>query len=201
MNKFDTRDTAVAAMTKGKKPDCVTALTTGFDAAVAKGLNFRQATYYAEALHFLNDHDGYNNLPQLKQDETDESIIAGIEADFTVNDGEFKAQAELLLVWFRLIRTWEVPIALALTTALAASLEEWEDSNDLDEAEAIKIIEQIGDEDLKNQIFVAFYQERNAGNNVRVSLRTAKEAAEQALQLQALLALFGGGSDNGGYVN
>ena len=200
--KYDTRETTVAALTKNKKPDCVTALTYEFDAAVARGLSFREATYFAETIHFLKDHDGHNNLPQLKQEETDESIIAGIEADFTAEDGKYKAQAEHLLRWFKLIRTWDVPVALALTTALAASQEEWEESNDLDEAEAIQQIEKIGDDQLKNQIFVDFYKERNAGNTVRSSLRTAKETAEQALELQLLLSLFSGGlSGNEGFLN
>lgn len=200
--KYDTRETAVASLTKNKKPDCVTALTAEFDAAVARGLSFREATYFAETTHFLRDHDGHNNLPQLKPGETEETIISGIEADFVTNDGEFKTQAESLLRWFKLIRTWDVPTELALTTALAASIEEYDDTNDLDEVEAIQTIEKIGDEQLKNQVFIAFYQERNAGNSVRASLRTAKEAAEEALQLQMLLSLFSGGlSGSEGFIN
>jgi hypothetical protein len=190
MNKFDTREATVTYLTENKRPDCIAALVSEFDTALGKGLSFREAYYYAEATHFLKDHDGHNNLPELREGlETDEGVRANIQAD--IDEGTHATEATSFLRWYDLVRTWEIPVTLAYTTALEASMIEWEDTNDLEEAEVIGQINDIPSEEIVDFLLREFYSLRNKGNSVRTSLREAKDRYEERAQLQALFALFG----------
>jgi hypothetical protein len=199
-NKYDTIESAAAALVEGKKPDCVIALNTLFyDAVENKGLSFREATVYAKTTHYLNDHDGYNHLPSLRIAETDEAVIENIEND--IANGEFKVEAEYFLRWYKLIRTWGIPVAAAFAAALPASVEEFEDHYDLDEAEIIAKINELSSEEMKDSILRRFYTLRNAGESVRASIREAKAEAQEQLQVQLLQAIANLGSKDNGLLN
>ena len=189
MNKFDVREATVAALSKEKKPDCVEALAHEFGYAVdTLGLSFREAYYYAEVTHFLKDHDGYNNLPELTGEETDEAVRSIIQAD--IDDGKSAKEAGYLMRWYNLVRTWDTPVALAFSTAINAGMEEWEDDNDLDEATAIAAINQIPSEEIVDTMLLYFYTLRNEGNSVRASVRIAEKKTEEVYALKQVERLF-----------
>lgn len=211
-SKFETVATTLNALTFNKKPSCVEALTSGFNVALDKGLSNREAYYYAEITHFLNDHDGANNGPTLDIPETDDAVRQYIvevlmEKD---NDGKAEDRIDVVIKWYDLALTWGAPIALAFTTAAQAGQEEWEDANDLDEAEALTQLDTLPVDDeeselLKNKTITRFYALRNAGENVRNSLRTAINEARQEIEMKVFLEMLsaglGGGQRGGGFVN
>lgn len=203
MNKYDKKETTIAALTKEKKPDCVAALIIEFDNAVERGLSFREAYHYAEITHFLKDHDGQNYLPKLRPElDSDEAVIQSIEND--INEETYKREAHYLLRWYNLIRSWNVPFEWAFTIALQASMEEWEDDNDLDEVDAIISIDEIEDESIRDSLLIKFYVARNEGNGVRASLRIAYDEINQEAKRKALiqfLRLISNVQDNGNVNN
>ena len=198
MNKFDVREATVAALGKNKRPDCVEALNREFNNAVdTLGLSLREAFYYAEVTNFLKDHDGHNHLPELRDGlDTDEAIHADLQGD--IDNNEYQDQPAYLLRWFDLVRTWDVPVTLAFTVALGASLEEWEDDNDIDEAEAIGKFNEIPGEDTRDSLLRKFYILRNEGNSVLKSVRTARDEVEEELRTKALFAALSTGFLGGG---
>lgn len=199
MNYFDNETTTLEHLTKNKKPDCVTALKAGYDLARSEGLGFREAYYKAELTHFVNDHDGANNPPELTIPTTDEAVRHAIVTDVKdTEDG--KAVGALLLKWYDLFRSWDIGVALSFTSAISAGREEWEDTHDLDEAEGISALNEIPDENLKDVALTAFYSSRNKGASVYASLRTAKEELERA-QLLSLLGSLGAGLGGRGLLN
>jgi sulfur relay (sulfurtransferase) DsrC/TusE family protein len=196
MNKFDTREATVTYLTENKYMGCATALTAEFDAGLEKGLTFREAYYYAETRHFLADHDGHDHLPELAGHlDSDEAVRADIQED--IDEGTHANEATSFLNWYNRVRSWDVPLELAYTTALEASMIEWEDNNDVDEAEVIASINEIPSEEVVDFLLREFYAKRNKGNSVRTSLREARDAYEERAQMQALFALFSGALDGG----
>lgn len=202
MNKFDQAATTIAALTKNKKPECVSALTSLFDTAVVDGHSFREAFWKADLLHFLEDHDGYNHLPQLTI-PTDaptvrQAIIDAIMATNETNDdGKTEDRLDYIIRWFDLLISWGAPAELALTIAPRAGQEEWEDvpANDMDETLALTKIHEIPSEKARDFFLSAFQDLRGEGNSVWASLRDAHDATEDFMRLEKLRAIFGGGLD------
>jgi hypothetical protein len=208
MNKFETETTTREFLTRNKKPTCVDALSLLFDAALAAGSSLREAYWYAEVTHFLNDHDGAAQAEgSLTIEETDEvakqAIVDGLME--RNDDGLAEDRIDGVIKWYDFFRASGAPVALAFTMGASAGKEEWEAANDLDEAEAISKINEIPSEDVKDQLLRRFYTLRNEGNSVRESLRTAREEAENSLRMEALVAALSsgllGGRPDGGYVN
>jgi hypothetical protein len=202
MNKFDTETTTRAYLVKNKRPSCVDALSMLFDAALAAGSSLREAYWYAEVTHYLNDHDGAaNSIGSLTIEETDEVVKQAIvDALMESNDdGLAEDRIDLVMRWYDFFRTSGAPVALAFSMGTQAGQEEWEEGHDLDEAEAISKINEIPSEDVKDFILRRFYTLRNEGNSVRESLRTARNEAEERLQMEALFAMFSG--RGGGLAN
>lgn len=198
MNKFDTETTALAALTKNKKPDCVTALTALFRTYRAKGTGIREAHYQAEIVHFLDDHDGNLHSPRPKFEENDQAahqtiinLLMGSNSD-----GLAEERIDRVLYWYELVRTWGANVGLAFTTSVQISREEWDETHDMDEAEAIKTLEGLPAEDddetfIKEATFKTFYSLRNEGNSVRYSLRAALDEAQKALEFAVLMSSLG----------
>ena len=200
MNKFDTKETTVKALTADKKPDCVIALTAEFEKGVSQGLTFRQAYYIASGQHFLNDHDGYNNLPELRDEyQTIEDIQDDLNKD--IANPEYTDQATYLLRWFNFLSSSGLPVSLAFSIAAQASMEEYEDDNDFDEAEAIRRINTIPSEETKDDLLRRFYALRNEGNSVYASVRIAREEAEEEARMQSLFSLFSSFGGGEGLIN
>jgi hypothetical protein len=202
MNKFDTETTTREYLTRRKKPDCVEILTELFDSARKEGLGLRQSYWYAETVHFLRDHNGHENGPELTIEETDENarqaIIDSLMA--TNDDGRAEERIDLSMGWYELFRSWGAGVALAFVNAAQASEDEWETANDLDEAEAIGKLTALDlDEDVADVLFKSFYAARNEGETVYASVRGAKEEAQEYVQRRVLFEILSGG--RGGYVN
>lgn len=207
-SKFETVATTLNALTHNKRPDCVEALTREFNFALGEGFGQREAYYYAEVTHFLNDHDGANNSPSLEIEETDEAVRPYIvETLLSKNDdGKAEDRIDVVIKWYDLVRSWGVPVALALSTAATAGQDEWEEANDLDEAEAIRQLEGIPADDeetaeFKSATITRFYALRNSGESVRDALRTAITEAREAIERRAFLELLSAGLGGRGYVN
>lgn len=194
MNKFDTETTTRKFLTTNKKPDCVIALTELFDSARKEGLGLREAYWYAETVHFLRDHDGHNNGPEVTFEETDEAarqII--IDTMMAKNDdGRAEDRIDIIIGWYERLRSWGAGVAFAFATATRAGQEEWESANDMPESEAVAAINQIGStpetQEIKGLLLKYFYNERRAGNSVTASLRAARDEAEEWLVLAHLFA-------------
>lgn len=201
MSKYDTEATTIAALTENKKPDCVEALTFEFqDARARLGLSLRESYYYAEAIHFLKDHDGINSQPEVREEYQSEDVIrASLQND--IDTDNHRGEAELWLRWYNTLLSWDVPFDLAFTMAAEAAEEEWNETHDLDEAVAIAQLQDVrtgGDKDLeelKETTIKHFYSLRNQGVSVRESLEQARAQAAHAAQLLLLFQLFG---DSGG---
>jgi hypothetical protein len=208
MNKFATETTTREYLTKNKKPSCVDALTSLFNHALGQGLELRQAYWYAEVKHYLDDHDGAAKAEgSLIIEETDEVVKQTIVDELMAlnSDGLAEDRIDLVIGWYDFFRTHGAPVALAFLMGTQAGQEEWEEGHDLDEAEAISKINEIPSDDLKDFLLRRFYTLRNEGNSVYESLRTAREEAEENLRREALFAALSsgllGGRPDGGYVN
>jgi hypothetical protein len=208
MNKFATETTTREYLTKNKKPSCVDALSMLFDAALAAGSSLREAYWYAEVTHFMNDHDGAaKSEGSLIIEETDEVVKQTIVDELMAlnSDGLAEDRVDLVIRWYDFFRASGAPVALAFSMGTQAGQEEWEEGHDLDEAEAISKINEIPSDDLKDFLLRRFYTLRNEGETVRESLRTAREEAEDHIRREALFAALSsgllGGRPDGGYVN
>jgi hypothetical protein len=202
MNKFDTETTTRQYLVRNKKPSCVDALTSLFNHALGQGLGLREAYWYAEVSHFLTDHDGAEkSIGSLTIEETDEVVKQTIVDELMAlnDDGLAEDRIDLVIGWYDFFRTHGAPVALAFSMGTTAGQEQWEESHDLDEAEAISKINEIPSDDLKDFILRRFYTLRNQGETVRESLRTARDEAEERLQMEALFAMFSG--RGGGLAN
>lgn len=205
MNKFDTKEATVTHLTRNKKPSCVDALTSLFERALSDGFVLRDAYWYAEVKHFLNDHDGIaNSIGTLDIEETDEVAKQVIVDELMAanDDGLAEDRIDGLIKWYDFFRKHGAPVALAFQMGAEAGQEEWEDTHDADEAEAISRINEIPSEATKDFLLRRFYALRNEGNSVKKSLRKARDDAEEELiekrQIAAFLSLFSalGGSNN-----
>ena len=188
MNSFDNEATTLEYLTNNKRPDCVTALETEFRLAVSEGLGFREAYYKAQLTHFVNDHDGANNGPGLTIPETDEAVLDAIWEG--ANDEKATMMASIFEKWYALFRSWNFGVSLSFSFAVFAGREEWEDNNDLDEAEGIRILNKLPEGELKDVALTAFYTSRNNRASVYASLRQAKDEATAESERAALKALF-----------
>jgi len=197
MNKFDNLSTTLEALTKNKKPDCITALTREFNFFRGEGYDLRQSYHLAELSHFMKDHEGHNYLPKLTIQNDDETVrAAALEAIMDRNDdGKAEDRADVYFKWYDLFRKLEFPVSLSFKAAHEAARDEWDDTNDMDEAKAVQDINQITlglDDELKDATFKTFYSLRNEGNNVRSSIRQALEQLQQAMLYQSLLSGISG---------
>lgn len=205
MNKFDTTETTVAALTENKKSNCVVALTIGFYAAQAEGLSNREAYWKAEFTHFIQDHDGLSHSPDdfdLKDDEQVQQSVIDTLMETGDEDGKAEDRIDTVMKWYNFFRALGGDVYLSYRMSVTAGQEEWEDNNDLDEATAISTLETIPaeselDEELKSATIKIFYSERNKGNSVRGSLREALTQVKEAIELQMLFSSIDGSGDLG----
>jgi len=192
-NKFETIPTTLNALIDSKKPDCVEILTNLFNDGLDKGFSNHEAYVYAEAIHFVRDHNGAASHPPLTVEETDASVKKLINDELLNrnDDGLAQARIDLVTKWYDLVRSWDIPVAISFSTAIRVGQEEWEFTHDLDEAEAVAMIEKLElHDEVKDFLFKSFYAARNSGESVLNSLRTAKEETIQFAQKRALQKMF-----------
>jgi hypothetical protein len=216
MNKFDTETTTLNALTRRKRPDCVSALTELFHSARKEGLGLREAYWYAETTHFLRDHEGHLHGPELDFEQTDEAARQVIINELMArnSDGLAEDRVDLAITWYERFRSWGAGVALAFSNAAKAGQEEWESTHDLPESDAVKKIHEAasGNDpatvEIRELLLKIFYGARRAGETVYASLDIARQEAEELLMLRALLAGTGIGpidanilGSKGGYVN
>jgi hypothetical protein len=204
-SKYSTEATALTALIKNKKPDCVDALERGFWQARGEGLGIRESSEKAELLHFIHDHDGLNHGGELDDDvTTDEQVYAHLEkiaaeaVELGDNADEVSTMNDTFRYWYDLYRSWGGDVFLSYTGASTTSKAIYEEAHDLDEAEAITKINEVPSERLKDLILREFYSQRNGGETVIESLRRAQGKAEETLFTEMLFSALGGGNVLGG---
>lgn len=196
MNKFDTTETTIATLTDSKKPDCVVALTNLFYAAQDEGLNNREAYWKAELTHLIDDHDGLSLLPRtgfkLKDDdEVRQGVIDSLmhsDADGTADE-----KIDIVLKWYTLCRAWGGDVYLSFRMGIMAGEQEWNDTHDMDEADAIAYLNTVSgntksEEMFKDALLKTFYDLRNKGNSVRESVVKTFEEANRAILLKMAMS-------------